>query len=125
MLILSYLPSCWAYQQSEGRWHHLNFANRGRKLQKEIVMTSTKTNQGRVEQVSHIQISNGVVFERWRWREAILTYLSGVWEKDADVINPPNLTLNYHWLRLDVGRQEYYAYTSPLTEEAEIPDPHG
>lgn len=84
-------------------------------------MTSTMTNKGKGDLVGNIQISEGVVFEPWRWREAILAYLDGVWGKDLKKDYPPNLTLNYHWLRLNVERHEYYAYTSPLTEEAEIP----
>src|SRR5271163_489730 len=82
----------------EGKWH-LNKSNRRRKRQKENVMTSLMTNEKKGELVGTIQISEGVVFEPWRWREAILAYLDGVWGKDFKKDYPPNLTLNYHWLR--------------------------
>jgi len=84
-------------------------------------MTSTMTNKGMGQVVWHVQISKGEVYEPWRWREAILAYLNGVWGEDLNKDYPPHLTLNDHWLRLNVERHEYYAYTSLAMGEAEIP----
>lgn len=61
--------------------------------------------------VSHdIQISGRTNFPEWRWREAILFYLFGIWSNNNDVTYRPKVHFGDICLRLDRSSGEYYAY---------------
>lgn len=56
-----------------------------------------------------IQVSGLEIFEEWRWREAILHYLFGVWSDYSRVMYRPKICLGGVSLSLDTENEEYYA----------------
>ncbi|MEK7461882.1 MAG: hypothetical protein AAB586_02310 [Patescibacteria group bacterium] len=63
-----------------------------------------------------IQVSGLQGYPESRWREAILSYLFGVWSNKPSVIYRPKISFGGITLRLDLTNWEYYAYG-----HAEIP----
>ena len=63
-----------------------------------------------------IQVSGFECFEENRWREAILSYLFGVWGNLKGVMYRPKMMFGGITLRLHQSAGEYYAY-GPKTHE--------
>lgn len=57
-----------------------------------------------------IQVSGLVNFPEWRWREAILYYLFGIWGEKQEVMSRPKLIFGDVTLRLDLEVGQYFAY---------------
>ena len=61
---------------------------------------------------SEIQVSGLTltIFPQERWREAILSYLFGLWTNKSEVVYRPKIAFGTIVLRLDQSKGAYYAY---------------
>ena len=57
-----------------------------------------------------IQVSGHTIFPGYRWREAILYYLFGIWGDRLEVTYRPKISFGGVTLRLNVGARAYFAY---------------